>query len=252
MMRRLHNAKRIQNMRYGYDLSVNDKGGVNAIVKHVAVMDMKHFYAKSLTAYYRNLVNDISGDESDLWPNSLEKMFIINAPWSFRAAWSMVKIFLHPVTAAKVAILGSHYTKELLKKIPADQIPKKYGGTGTLPIHYGYSADIEPELLDGDYSSQGDPINLDTIPCVKNNAKLLKRRNSVDIGIQSDPESMEDHSIHREKFERLATELDQMSKECDAECPPDYQPKEETKGSEQKTVESEKPEEAAAEDVNHN
>merc|ERR1712154_4461 len=59
VLRRLHNTKRIQTMRYKYNGSVNDKGGFNAITKHCVVMNMKNFYAKALTAKYRNLVQDI-------------------------------------------------------------------------------------------------------------------------------------------------------------------------------------------------
>jgi hypothetical protein len=33
------------------------------------------------------------------------------------------------VTAKKIHILGSHYKDELLKQIPAQNLPKKFGGT---------------------------------------------------------------------------------------------------------------------------
>lgn len=173
--RRLHNVKRIQNMRYGLDASINQHGGVNSITKHVLVTDIGGVYSRMLTAHYRNLVNDISGDDADLWPNTMQSMYIIKAPWTFRAAWKMIKMFLHPVTAAKVNIVGKDYLKYMTKHIALDQIPKSYGGTGTLPVRYAYSADIDPDLLDGDYASQPDPIDLDTIPCVKNREKLKSK-----------------------------------------------------------------------------
>eukprot|EP01084_Bolivina_argentea_P265433 449929_1 len=94
VLRRLHNTKRIQTMRYKYNGAVNDKGGLNAITKHCIVMDIKNFYAKSLTSKYRNLIRDIIGDESNLWPNTLEKMYIINAPWPFRFAWKIISNFI--------------------------------------------------------------------------------------------------------------------------------------------------------------
>jgi len=197
VLRRLHNTKRIQNMRYGYDGSVNDKGGLNAITKHCIVMDIKNFHAKSLTAKYRELVRGIIGDESNLWPNTLEKMYIINAPWPFRFAWKIIQNFIHPITVAKIDILGGDYINEMKKKIPLDQIPVKYGGTCELPIQYGYTADIDRDLLDGDYCTQGDPINVDTIPCVKNKEQLAMQAEVAKMNVSDDMKVTDDQAKGR-------------------------------------------------------
>jgi len=180
VLRRLHNTKRIQTMRYGYDGSVNEKGGLNAITKHVIVMDIKNFHAKSLTAKYRNLVRDIIGDESNLWPNTLEKMYIINAPWPFRFAWKIIQNFIHPITVKKIEILGGDYIDSMKKKIALDQIPKSYGGKGELPIKYGYAADIDNDILDGDYCEQSDPLDLENVACIKNMKKQKKEKEDID------------------------------------------------------------------------
>ena len=137
-------------------------------------MDIKNFHAKSLTAKYRNLVKDIIADESNLWPNTLEKMYIINAPWPFRFAWKIISNFIHPITVKKIDILGSDYINTMKKKISLDQIPKAYGGQGELPIKYGYTADIDNDILDGDYCTVPDPIDFETVPCLKNKDKLKK------------------------------------------------------------------------------
>mmetsp|Transcript_23966 Transcript_23966/g.38025 ORF Transcript_23966/g.38025 Transcript_23966/m.38025 type:complete len:418 (+) Transcript_23966:31-1284(+) len=171
VLRRLHNAKRIQTMRYGYDGSVNDKGGLNAITKHCIVMDMKNFYAKSLTAKYRRLVQEIIGDESNLWPNTLETMYIVNAPWPFRFAWKIISNFVHPITVKKINILGSDYLSTMTQNIAKDQIPASYGGDGKLPIKLGYVADVDNDIIDGDYCTVPDPLDLSTVPCNKNKTK---------------------------------------------------------------------------------
>ena len=56
-------------------------------------------------------------------------MYIINAPWGFSTAFSVVKKFLDPVTVAKIHILGAGYQKELLAQVPAENLPKMFGGT---------------------------------------------------------------------------------------------------------------------------
>merc|ERR1712113_598076 len=87
MLMRLQNVKRIQSLRYGYDNTVNDKGGLNSITKHCSVMDIKHFQASMLAAKYRNMMRELIEEESNLWPNSLHMMFLVNAPWPFRFSW---------------------------------------------------------------------------------------------------------------------------------------------------------------------
>jgi len=206
VLRRLHNTKRIQTGRYGYDGSVNDKGGLNAITKHCIVMDIKNFHAKSLTAKYRNLVKDIIADESNLWPNTLEKMYIINAPWPFRFAWKIISNFIHPITVAKIDILGSDYINTMKKKISLDQIPKAYGGTCELPIKYGYTADIDNDILDGDYCTMGDPLDLDNVPCLKNKDKLANKSQEQKPNIDDD--DAKDDKENKDKTEKASSGSD--------------------------------------------
>lgn len=65
----------------------------------------------------------------DYYPEMMAKMFIINAGFSFKAIWSIVKVFLDKKTTDKVSLLGSDYKKALLEWIDEDQLPVAYGGT---------------------------------------------------------------------------------------------------------------------------
>merc|ERR1712087_338958 len=171
------------------------KGGLNSINKHCIVMDIQNFHAKSLTAKYRELVRGIIGDESNLWPNTLEKMYIINAPWPFRFAWKIISNFIHPITVAKIDILGHDYINTMKKKINLDQIPKKYGGTCELPIQLGYTADIDRDLLDGDYCTQGDPLDVESIPCIKNRDKLAAQMNKLQVSDDAKTEETNEQTV---------------------------------------------------------
>ena len=42
----------------------------------------------------------------------MRRIFVINAPLVFTAAFAIVKSFLHPYTVEKMAVLGSSYEKE--------------------------------------------------------------------------------------------------------------------------------------------
>ncbi|XP_046460797.1 SEC14-like protein 2 [Daphnia pulex] len=68
------------------------------------------------------------------YPESLRRVFIVNAPKVFTFVFNMVKPFLHPVTLDKISVFGfdkSEWSAALLKEIDADQLPVHYGGTMT-------------------------------------------------------------------------------------------------------------------------
>jgi hypothetical protein len=56
-------------------------------------------------------------------------MFIINAPYLFSTVWSLIKPWLDEATQRKIHILGKNYKTELLKYIPAENLPENLGGT---------------------------------------------------------------------------------------------------------------------------
>lgn len=51
------------------------------------------------------------------YPEILGQMFIINAPFSFKALWSMFKSFVDEKTRKKITIEGSKYKKKLLELV---------------------------------------------------------------------------------------------------------------------------------------
>ena len=75
------------------------------------------------------VIENVSQVSSNYYPETLSKMFIINAPTLFTAVWKMIKGFLDERTASKVEILGSNYEKRLLEAIDAENLPTYLGGT---------------------------------------------------------------------------------------------------------------------------
>jgi hypothetical protein len=70
-----------------------------------------------------------SAISQNYYPERLGKLYIINAPWGFSGAFSVIKKFLDPVTVAKIHVLGSGFEKELTAQIPKENLPKRFGGT---------------------------------------------------------------------------------------------------------------------------
>jgi hypothetical protein len=91
------------------------------------IMDMKGVGVGRIPSVYGYL-KSVSAISQDYYPERLGKLYIINAPWGFSSVFSFVKSFLDPITVAKIHVLGSGYQKELLAQVPAENLPKEFGG----------------------------------------------------------------------------------------------------------------------------
>ena len=91
------------------------------------IMDLN---SVSISSFYRvkDYVMAASSIGQDRYPECMGKFYIINAPWAFSAVWSAVKPWLDEATVAKIDILGSNYKDKLLAQIPAENLPKDFGG----------------------------------------------------------------------------------------------------------------------------
>jgi len=91
------------------------------------VMDLKGVNFFNMNSVYSYL-KEATSISQNYYPERLGKLYIINAPWGFSGAFSMVKAFLDPVTVDKIQVLGSGYQAQLLAQIPKENLPKIFGG----------------------------------------------------------------------------------------------------------------------------
>jgi hypothetical protein len=62
------------------------------------------------------------------YPETLGMLFVVNAPWVFKAAFAVFKPFLSEFTVKKMHVLGSDYREVLLRHIDAESLPEFLGG----------------------------------------------------------------------------------------------------------------------------
>ena len=96
------------------------------------IMDLKGVGVTSIKSVY-SYVSAASAIGQNYYPERMGKFYIINAPWGFSTAFSVIKKLLDEVTAKKIHILGSSYSADLLKQIPAENLPVKFGGKSDTP-----------------------------------------------------------------------------------------------------------------------
>ncbi|SCV00270.1 LAMI_0G03972g1_1 [Lachancea mirantina] len=109
------------------------------------VLDLKGI-SISAAAQVLSYVREASYIGQNYYPERMGKFYLINAPFGFSTAFRLFKPFLDPVTVSKIFILGSSYQKELLKQIPAENLPVKFGGQSEVSEKEGglYLSDVGP------------------------------------------------------------------------------------------------------------
>ena len=98
--------------------------------KGLYVMDMKGFGMSLLNKDTRAFLSASIKVASDNYPETIKMTWIVNAPFVFRAAWSMVCKMLDENTVRKFSILGgkSEYMPRLLSLMDKKDIPSFLGG----------------------------------------------------------------------------------------------------------------------------
>ncbi|KAI9124041.1 hypothetical protein K1719_005341 [Acacia pycnantha] len=106
-----------------------------AAKKHIqqstTILDVQGVGLKNFNKAARELIQRLQKIDGDNFPETLNRMFIINAGSGFRLLWNTIKSFLDPKTTAKIHVLGNKYQSKLLEIIDASELPEFLGGTCT-------------------------------------------------------------------------------------------------------------------------
>merc|ERR1712080_51597 len=107
------------------------------------IMDLKGI-SISTASQVLSYVREASYIGQNYYPERMGKFYLINAPYGFSTAFKLFEPFLDPVTVSKIHILGASYQKELLKQIPAENLPVKFGGKSQVSDQELYLNDYGP------------------------------------------------------------------------------------------------------------
>ncbi|EOA30267.1 hypothetical protein CARUB_v10013388mg [Capsella rubella] len=106
-----------------------------AAKKHIdqstTIFDVQGVGLKNFNKSARELLQRLLKIDNENYPETLHRMFIINAGPGFRLLWGPVKSFLDPKTTSKIHVLGNKYQSKLLEAIDASELPHFFGGRCT-------------------------------------------------------------------------------------------------------------------------
>ncbi|KAK9277664.1 hypothetical protein L1049_007211 [Liquidambar formosana] len=112
-----------------------------AAKRHIAsttsILDVKGVGVSNFSKPARSLFMEIQKIDSNYYPETLHRVFIINAGSGFRVLWKALKAFLDMRTLAKIQVLGSNYQSKLLEVIDPCDLPNSLGGDCTCSDYGG-------------------------------------------------------------------------------------------------------------------
>ncbi|XP_061978395.1 phosphatidylinositol/phosphatidylcholine transfer protein SFH3-like isoform X2 [Populus nigra] len=186
-----------------------------AAKKHIdqstTILDVQGVGLKQFTKTARELIGRISKIDGDNYPETLNRMFIINGGPGFRLLWSTVKQFIDPKTAQKIHFLGNKYQSKLLEAIDASELPEIFGGTCTCADKGGCMRSDkgpwnDPDILKMVHNGEAKchrktfsgihekGISEDDQPCIKKNISFSKEV-TVDAADYGHPKNHVEHAI---------------------------------------------------------
>ncbi|KAL8171978.1 hypothetical protein V2J09_023782 [Rumex salicifolius] len=95
------------------------------------ILDVQGLGLKNLSKPARELIMRLQKIDNDNYPETLCRMYIVNAGNGFKLLWNAIKSFLDPRTTEKINVLGTKYQSKLLEIIDESQLPDFLGGKCT-------------------------------------------------------------------------------------------------------------------------
>ena len=97
--------------------------GVDAYY-HTTVVDLKGLGLGHVRRENREIIKAAFKFSSVCYPESVHRIYLINAPAVFQIAWRGVQKWVDPITAKKIQVLGKDYEAKFKELLPGVDVPE--------------------------------------------------------------------------------------------------------------------------------
>ena len=103
------------------------------IGKGIYIVDLTGFKITMFTSEVRAFLKEFTAIFGDNYPETVEKMFIVNSPWIFKQVWNFVSPMMDERTRNKTKILGGpkEFIPAITEVVDLESIPELLGGKDT-------------------------------------------------------------------------------------------------------------------------
>ena len=160
------------------------------IEKQVIVMDMKNVALTPDVMAARVFRRTVVIDEA-AYPERLETLYMINAPFTFSILWALIKPWIDPVTVQKFQIIGSNYQDILKDKISEEYIPVEYGGTcESFGWTFPDNISVEDRLKE-EHTEEAVVVVVDSVATLDTETAECDNEKSESVEVNNEPTSPE-------------------------------------------------------------
>ncbi|XP_048319425.2 phosphatidylinositol/phosphatidylcholine transfer protein SFH11 isoform X3 [Ziziphus jujuba] len=116
-----------------------DRYGRPIYIERIGMVDLNALLQglSNFSKFARQIFMEIQKIDSNYYPETLHRLFIVNAGSGFRMLWKALKAFLDVRTLAKINVLGYNYLNDLLEVIDPSNLPNFLGGNCTCSDYGG-------------------------------------------------------------------------------------------------------------------
>ncbi|CAA0835895.1 Phosphatidylinositol/phosphatidylcholine transfer protein SFH11 [Striga hermonthica] len=123
----VYEQEKTLNLRYPA-CTVAAKKHINSTV---SILDVKDVGMSKFSKPARYIFMEIQKIDSSYYPETLHRLFIINAGSGFKVLWKAIRAFLDTRTLEKIQVLGTDYQNSLIEAIEPSELPSFLGGECT-------------------------------------------------------------------------------------------------------------------------
>ena len=105
--------------------------------KQIYVCDLSGLSMSYIKPSWIKWLKPIFAQGSEYYPETLWRMYLVNAPWIVKKLWKIIKVWIDPETLEKIGIYGGPkvFHKAMQKDgIDTDILPEWLGGKGTAEL----------------------------------------------------------------------------------------------------------------------